>query len=88
MDLRSEKQVNGVNRGSAEQVNEVNREDRLGKAAASPNSLNLTERGITGHERRGEPKLQSGIDFASEKAFPESRGRDMPGEPMHLSNPQ
>ncbi len=31
---------------SAEQVNEANGEDRLGKAAASPNSQNLTERGI------------------------------------------
>jgi hypothetical protein len=34
---------------SAEQVSEANgarREDRLGKAAASPNSQNLTKRGI------------------------------------------
>ncbi len=31
---------------STEQVSEANGEDRLGKAAASPNSQNLTERGI------------------------------------------
>ena len=39
VDLRSAKQVS--------EANGARREDRLGKAAASPNSQNLTERGIT-----------------------------------------
>jgi hypothetical protein len=44
----------------------------------------LNKSDIAGHERRGKPKLQTGIDFASEKAFPESGGKDARGEPMHL----
>ena len=46
VDLRSAKQVSEANRARAgEKANGARREDRLGKAAASPNSLNLTERG-------------------------------------------
>jgi hypothetical protein len=48
--MAAETREGPVDLRSAEQVNEVNREDRLGKAAASPNSQNQRDRGIKSAE--------------------------------------
>ena len=77
----SSAKVNNAFRQGIYVVPTVNKEKN--KPCRKP-SFFVSKANVAGHERRGEPKLQSGIDFASEKAFPESGGKDARGEPMQL----